>query len=123
MDDTIVVVDELVEVLDRFAEISESATGACEVPDVPAIERAIEAREIVLNRARELAPMLGGSPLPPEIRNRLVRLQRADRELGDALARAHERNRVSTSEVGRQMVRVGGYAAAVPRFRRLDIKR
>jgi hypothetical protein len=117
------VVGELLEVLDRFAEISDGATRACAIPDLPTIERALEARQVVLARAQELAPVLQNAPLPAAVRSRLERLERADRALTEALARAKDETRAQLNENGAQTTRVGGYAATMPRFRQLDIRR
>ena len=116
------VVHELIEVLDRFAAVSDEATRACAVTDVAAIERALEARDVVLNRARELLPLLP-SVLPVAIRHRVERLVDADRDLCDMLSQALATIRRQLHEVGAQVTRVDGYVAAVPRFGRLDTLR
>jgi len=115
-------VHELVEVLDRFTVISDEATRACAIIDVAAIERALEARDVVLERARELLPLLP-SVLPAAIRDRVRHLVEADRDLCDMLSQALAGIRQQLDEVGAQVSRVDGYVAAVPRFGRLDTLR
>ena len=116
------VVHELIEVLDRFAAVSEEATRACAIPDVAAIERALEARDVVLERARQLLPLLP-TVLPGAIRLRVERLVDADRELCDMLSQALAGIRQQIDDVGAQVSRVDGYIAAVPRAARLDTRR
>jgi len=115
------VVHELIEVLDRFAAVSDEATRACAVTDVAAIERALEARDVVLRRARELLPLLP-SVLPGTIRDRVRHLVEADRDLCDMLTQALAGIRRQLDDVGAQVNRVDGYVAS-PRFGTLDTLR
>ena len=114
---------ELVEVLDRFTELSEGAARACTSADLEALDRALDAREVVLNRARELAPLLDATALPAEVRDRLARVERADGELTVVIARAGAGTKAELDRIGTTRVAVGGYAAAMPRSRRLDLRR
>ena len=118
------VLHELVEVLDRFTDLSDGATAACLAADLEALDRALDARDVVLARARELAPILDSSAaLPPEVRDRLLRVERADSELAEAVRRSRAETRAELDRVGSSRVALGGYAAAMPRFRRLDLRR
>lgn len=117
-------ISELVEVLDRFTALSEGATRAAAAADVDALGRALDAREVVLQRARELVPILNeGAPIPAEVRQRIARLEEADRALSGVVTRAHAETRQELDRLGTTRVAVGGYAAAMPRFRRLDLRR
>lgn len=115
---------ELIEVLDRFTELSDAATHACATADLESLDRALDARDVILARARELAPILDASEaLPREVRDRLLRVERADHELAEAARRRHAETRTELDRIGTTRVAVGGYAAAMPRFRRLDLRR
>lgn len=116
-------ISELVEVLDRFAEITDGATRACGERDLKLIERALDARDVVLARVHEIAPVLQAAPLPSVLRARLADVERADRDLAAAMARAREETRGELNAIGAQTERVGRYAAVVPRSRRLDVRR
>lgn len=117
-------VRELVEVLDRFTALSEGATRAAEATDVDALGRALDAREIVLQRARELVPILNeGQPLPAEVRDRIAALEAADQALTSVVTRVHADTRQELDRIGSSRAAVGGYAASMPRFRRLDLRR
>lgn len=114
---------ELVEVLDRFTALSEGAVHACASADLDALDRALAAREVVLARARELAPVLDASSLAPEVRTRLARVAQADAELSVAVDRVRAETRSELDRIGSERAAVGGYAAAMPRSRRLDLRR
>lgn len=122
MNDCTPVVDELIDVLDRFSQSSDDAICACAVPDAAAIESALEIRQVALNRARELLPMLPNN-LPAAVRTRLTNMVEADRDLYAVLSQAVERIREQVSQIAAHASRVDGYAAAAPRMRRLDTVR
>jgi hypothetical protein len=115
---------ELIEVMDQFTLLSDGATQAVLAPDLESLERALDARDIVLARARELVPILNeGEVVPAEVRERLTRLAQADEELTAVAQRARAETRSELDRIGNSRVAVGGYAAAMPRFRRLDLRR
>jgi hypothetical protein len=116
-------VTELVEILDRFTTLSDGAIRACAANDVEGLNRALDAREVILARARDLAPVLDAGALPREVRDRLAAVARADAELASVVRQSTAQTRAELDRIGSGLVAVGGYAAAMPRFRRLDLRR
>ena len=125
--------EQLREALERFAILSECAVRACEAQDADALAAAIDARELVTARLRNLVVAAGSArsagAAAPAARI-LQALEATVRAATDANELLVQRVSQSRDELARQLERVNqdetglaGYARAMPRSGRVDLRR
>ena len=128
--------EQIREALQRFTALSECACRACEARDGDALAAAIDARELVTARLRQLAASAPALTAPPSASDpRAVRdARQALGEFARAAARANQDLvRIvgeSRDDVARQLERlsldegaIAGYARVMPRTSALDLRR
>jgi hypothetical protein len=125
--------EQIREALQRFTVLSECAIRACDARDGDALAAAIDARELVTARLRQLGSLhsaaapRGESAAAREARAALAECARAAARANQDLVR---RVGEARDDVARQLERlthdetaVAGYARAMPRASALDLRR
>jgi predicted RNA polymerase sigma factor len=114
--------EQLSDLLDRFADVSEAAARACAAGDMETVNHSLEVRESLMEAIREAAKHQQPGPASAELRRRLTRVKDADEAFERALASGRD-------EIGRQLAEIDQQRAAALQYQAperrssLDVRR